>query len=159
LCAALLAWSCQRSRAQGINTPLCVFIIIVVTATGAAVVVRSCRPSWRCTSDPENPGTNWCSTMTRTAAAASGYVQGGPNYRTEQACLRICSTNAAAATPLDADPLLVVEKSTDLKTWTACGVMAMEFDGEIEWRDPEPMTSQCFYRVHQVWPAAVPARR
>ena len=65
--------------------------------------------------------------------------------------MRICATNTtAAATPMDADPKLVVEKSTDLKTWTSCGVMETTWDGEIEWRDPEPPVRQCFYRVVQL---------
>ncbi len=89
--------------------------------------------------------------MTRKVAEASGLVQAGPNYRTEAACMRICSTNTAnAISPQGSDPLLVVEKSTDLAVWTSVGLMEMTWNGEIEWQDPEPPVRQCFYRVRQV---------
>jgi hypothetical protein len=138
--------------ATPVETGVCIFIVVTVTATAAWVGIECCQPSFRCTSDPENPGTNWCSTMTRTAARNSGLVQAGPNYRTYAGCMKICATNSAASDNLEVAPELVVEKSTDLLTWTVCGVMEATYNGEIEWRDPSPMVRQCFYRVRSVYP-------
>lgn len=141
----------QQARA-GVLAPVCIFIIITTAGTGAVVVVRCCQPSYRCTSDPEQPGTNWCSTMTRTAAKGSGLVQAGPNFRSYAGCMRICATNIVTSgfTEPESEPKLVVEKSTDLKTWTVGGIMEMTWNGEIEWRDPDPPARQCFYRVRMV---------
>ena len=160
--ALMSAWLVLQPvhQSRAVAGPVCIFILITVTAAGAVVVVRCCQPSYRCTSDPESPGTNWCSTMTRMAAKGSGLVQAGPNFRSYTACMRICATNTTAtADGPESEPQLVVEKSTDLLTWTNCGVMEMTWNGEIEWRDPAPMERQCFYRVRQVEAPALAAKK
>ena len=149
LAAGRIAFAPQQAQAAApIEAGICIGIAVI----GAAVIIRACQPTWRCTSDPENPGSaNWCSAMPRSIAQRNGLIQVGPNYRTYAACMRICSTNGAASyLPPDADPLLVVFRSTDLITWSAVGLLEMDYDAGLSWTDPEPPSAECcFYQVKE----------
>ena len=139
--------------ATPIEAGVCIVIGAIITSAGISIVIHSCQPTWRCTSDPDNPGTNWCSTLTRRTAEKAGLVQVGPNFRSFAACMRICSTNSAPSglPPLEPEPMLVVFRSTDLVTWTATGMLEMDYDGGMSWTDPEPAEAECcFYQVREI---------
>lgn len=146
--------------ATPIEAGVCIVIGAIVTSAGVAIVIQSCQPTWRCTSDPDNPGptNNWCSTMTRSAAQKSGLVQVGPNFRSYRACMRICSTNQTNSLPPEPEPepMLVVYRSYNLCDWLAVGLLEMDYDGGMSWTDPEPAEAECcFYQVREI--AASPA--
>jgi hypothetical protein len=138
----------QAQAAAPVEAGVCLLVVVVVGTVGVSAAIHACSPSYGCISDPENPGTNWCSTMTRTTAKASGLVRCGPNFKTYEACMRICATNTVADTYTEPD--WVVETSYNLVDWTAQGLLEPDFNGEIVWNDPEPVGMAKFYRVKVV---------
>ena len=149
-------------------TVLCVSIVLGAGYATYTVIIKSCRPTWRCYMDPDNPGTNWCSTMLRQTAEKSGLVGPGINFKNEKACLWYCNTNPPPTLKFNNQGVLeglvepvtiytepsgfvlieVVQRSTNMEVWEDVGVLEMNYNGEWEYREEvSNLAPQMFWRV------------
>lgn len=175
MCYLFLFVQCEQAKvqAQGLLSPVSITIILITGGTVTYVVVQMFKPSYRCWGDPENPGTNWCSTMTMLTGRKSGLVGPGINFRSYKKCMCICTTNCTGtnalalylrgtnssqsftsnSAPPDMLEMYVVQKSYDLHTWISCGVL-QDVGGDtddgrylLEYREPQETGRQCLFRV------------
>lgn len=143
LCASLVMLPIQeQQRPKAGAGPLCIGIGLVAVACGVYVIIRSCRPRWRCVwdSESEKPIHRWPTTMTRKAIEASGFKIAGPldGYQTEAACKSYCCddpvpTNCVPAASFDAETIqnFSIQSSTNLVDWVVEETF-IGLEGDIE---------------------------
>lgn len=158
----LVLWLAVESKplcAQGVNTPMCLTIAVLLAVGGATVVISCCRPTHRCISDPndpDEPNKSWCSTMTRMAAKSSGYNVGPVNYKSLKKCMSICGTNSAPRGGYEVviDPSYLVQRIIEDK-WVTVGRLESNYNGDkLEFQEFFPegtMPPIGFYRVVEVY--------
>ena len=144
LVIAILLLPTQQPRAQLVPA-LCITAFAALAVGGVVVCVKSCQPVYYCVQDDE-AAMDYCMITTRRDAAAAGLtIKGGP-FKDVEKCDTSCHvTNLLTGLSL---PLVTIEKSTDLVTWTVCGSVAGTLDC-FEWSETNRVDQAAFYRARQ----------
>jgi len=149
LAGSLISLPCHRPSAQIAPAAFCIVISAVVIAGGVTIWVSSCKPKYYCIRDDEN-NLQWCEITTKREALISGYkIVSGP-WNDAQACDHSCHptnllTKVVLPQPKVIGPLIHIERSTDLQTWTECASFVGDPES-FEWSE-SMQEATCFYRV------------
>jgi hypothetical protein len=157
LCASLVMLPVQEQQKPKAGAgPLCIGIGLVAVACGVYVIIRSCRPRWRCVwdSEQEKPLHRWATTMTRKAIEASGFKIAGcvDGYPTEAACKRYCCDDPVPpdcipAASFDSETIqnFSIQSSSNLVDWVVEETFT-GLEGDIEFQR-EYQDAARFFRV------------
>jgi hypothetical protein len=136
LCAAMLQFSCPPPvRSQGVNTGPCMAIVLFVVVTGAILCVRSCRPRYKCVTNPDT-GEKWCSLMSRRAAESGGLTMGTNSWKDIADCQKLCTNVvkgvALASYGLEESFVIAEYAPTPNGPWSYGGSVIMDLDSDEE---------------------------